>query len=61
MNDKQLVLGKCPKCGDVYNVECCHETVNGNELFVWSECGNCGHQFIEVFRLARIEEWKDRR
>jgi uncharacterized Zn finger protein len=55
-----LKLGICPKCGSA-DCDCAHETVDGNELSVWSECANCGHQFIEVLELKRVEKWGDRR
>ena len=51
-------LGICPECGS-FDCECCHETLNGDELWVWSECGECGHQFIEVFKRDRVERWED--
>ena len=57
---KHKELGVCPECGS-RDCNCAHETVNDNELSVWSECGECGHQFIEVFALVRVEEWGDRR
>jgi len=53
-------LGICPECGS-YDCDCCHETVSGEELWVWSHCNECGHQFIEVFKRDRVERWEDYR
>ena len=60
MSMEMLELGRCPKCHS-YDCTCCHETVNGPELWVWSECVECGHQFIEIFKLDRVDTWKEHR
>ena len=54
MND----IGVCPKCGST-DCECWHETIEGDELWFWGACGECGHQFIEVFKRDRVEKWED--
>lgn len=53
-------LGICPECGS-FDCDWQHETVNGDELLVWSKCCECGHQFIEVFKRVGVERWEDNR
>ena len=55
---EKLELGVCPECGS-RDCDCAHQTVEGDELFVWSECADCGCQFIEVLGLKRVERWED--
>ena len=56
MNDKASDLGVCPECGS-RDCDCQHETLEGDELWVWSVCCECGHHFIEVFKRDRKERW----
>ena len=58
MGKKENDLGVCPECGST-DCDCQHETVNNGMLWVWSECCNCSHQFIEVFKRVRVERWED--
>lgn len=58
MNDEASDLGVCPECGS-WDCNTAHETLEGDELWVWCECGDCGHQFIEVFKRDRTERWSD--
>lgn len=51
-------VGICPKCGS-YDCWCAHETMEANRLAVWSECSECGHQFVEVFERVDIKKWED--
>ena len=52
-------VGTCPKCGS-YDCDTLHETWNEpDELWMWAQCCECGHQFIEVFKHDRVERWKD--
>ena len=58
MNNGATDIGICPKCGSS-DCECWHETIEGDELWFWGACGECGHQFIEVFKRDRVERWED--
>ena len=59
-DDKHVHLGICPKCASA-DCTCMHETVSGYELWVWSECGSCGYQFVEIFRRVRVDGWEEHR
>ena len=50
-------LGTCPECGS-HDTMGVHETVEGQTLRKWAECCACGHRFVEVFALMRVETWE---
>lgn len=58
MNNGATDVGICPVCGSI-DCDCYHETLNKDELWVWSQCNECGYQFIEVFKRDRTERWED--
>lgn len=46
---------KCPKCGEVENVEAGHVEVDGNIAWHTTTCLACGCEYREVYRFQCIE------